>query len=65
MNDDSKISYRRAEAARYLNVSVRTIDQLKHDGELPFCMVGRKLILFLRKDLDAFLLSKRIAVRED
>ena len=63
--DEDRISYRRLEAAKYLNVSVRTIDQLKHNGDLPFCRVGRKVILFLKKDLDAFLLSRRIAVREE
>ena len=64
MNDD-KISYRRAEAAQYLNVSVRTIDQLKHNGDLPFCRLGRRLVLFLKKDLDALLQRRRIAARED
>ena len=55
---------RRPEAARYLGCSVRQLDAMKADGDLPFCCLGRRLIVFRGDDLDAFMERHRIAVRE-
>jgi excisionase family DNA binding protein len=55
-----KAYLRRHEAAEYLGCSVRQIDALKHDGELPFHMLGRRLIVFSRTDLDAMMTRRKI-----
>ena len=55
---------RRPEAARYLGCSVRQLDAMKADGDLPFCCLGRRLIVFRVDDLDAFMERHRVAVRE-
>jgi excisionase family DNA binding protein len=54
--------YRRQEAATYLRCSVRKIDQWKHDGDLPFCKLSGRLIVFRRDDLDALMERHRIDV---
>ena len=41
---------------------IRTLDALKHDGELPFYRVGRRLIAFKIRDLEAFMQKRRIDV---
>ena len=50
LNDESvtvpRIYLRRHEAARYLACSVRQVDQMKHDGALPFHRLGRRFIVF-------------------
>jgi len=53
---------RRHEAARYLACSVRQIDDLKHNGALPYIYLSRRLIMFKMADLDAFMEKHRIAV---
>jgi excisionase family DNA binding protein len=53
---------RRHEAARYLACSVRQVDELKHNGALPYIHLGRRLIIFKMADLDAFMEKHRIAV---
>jgi excisionase family DNA binding protein len=58
-----KTYFRREEAAEYLCLSIRTLDQLKHDGDLPFCKIGA-VIVFMKRDLDAFMMGSRIAVGE-
>jgi excisionase family DNA binding protein len=63
MNSRQKEYFRRVEAAEYLSISVRTLDQLKHDGDIPFCKIGM-LVLFTKKDMDDFMMSRRIAVGE-
>jgi len=55
---------RRPEAAQYIGCSVRQLDAMKADGDLPFCCLGRRLIVFRVEDLDAFMQRHRIAVRE-
>lgn len=56
-----KTYLRRHEAAKYLGCSVRQIDVMKHDGELPFHMLGRRLIVFSRTDLDALMANHKVA----
>ena len=55
---------RRPEAARYLGCSVRQLDTMKADGEIPFCYLGRRLIAFRIEDLDEFMSKHRIAIGE-
>lgn len=55
---------RRREAAKYLGCSVRLIDELKHNGDLPFCRLGRRLIVFKTTDLDGMMSRRRIDIRE-
>ena len=59
-----KAYLRRHEAAQYLACSVRQLDELKHDGEIPHIYLGRRLIVFKIKDLDDFMDRHRIAVGE-
>ena len=53
---------RRSETARYLGCSIRTLDALKHDGELPYYRMGPRLIVFKIHDLEAFMQKRRIDV---
>ena len=55
---------RRREAAHYLGCSVRRVDQLKHDGELPFHRIGRRRIVFKTDDLNALMEKTRVAADE-
>jgi len=55
---------RRHEAAQYIACSVRQLDELKHNGEIPYIYLGRRLIVFKIKDLDDFMERHRVAVGE-
>ena len=59
-----KTYMRRNEAAEYLGCSPRHIDMMKHDGDVPFCRLGGRLIVFKRADLDALMERRRVAVGE-
>jgi excisionase family DNA binding protein len=61
LSSAAKVYLRRHEAAKYLGCSVRQIDVMKHDGELPFHMLGRRLIVFSRTDLDALMAKYKVA----
>jgi len=53
---DVRVRYLRREgAARYIGCSLRQLDELKHDGEIPFYRLGRRLIVFRIDDLEAFM----------
>jgi len=56
---------RRHEAAKYLGCSVRQIDQMKHDGDLPFHQLGRRLIVFKCDDLDKLMKDHRISLDDE
>lgn len=43
------------QVARYLNVSVRTVDSLMRARKLPFIKLTRKLVRFRRQDVDEYL----------
>lgn len=60
----TKLYLRRQEAANYLGCSVRQIDQMKHDGDLPFHKLGRRLIVFKAQDLDALMKRSRVDVSD-
>ena len=55
--------FRRKDAADYIQVCMRTLDQLKADGDMPFCKVGATVV-FMKQDLDAFMMKQRIAIGE-
>ena len=48
----------RKEAASYLGISVRTFDRMQIEAAIPFVIVGRRR-KYLRRDLEAYLLSRR------
>jgi len=53
----------RKDAARYLTISVRTLDKLEQEGEIPYSKLGngiRSRVVYQRKDLDALLERMRI-----
>jgi excisionase family DNA binding protein len=53
----------RKDAARYLTISVRTLDKLEQEGEIPYSKLGngiRSRVVYQRKDLDALLERIRI-----
>ena len=61
---ESKIYFRRQEAADYLAVCIRQLDEWKATGELPFIYLSRRLVVFARSDLDQFMMRHRVAVDE-
>ena len=63
--DKSQKYLRREQAAEYIGVSLRTLDQLKHDGDIPFYQLSRRLIVYGREDLDVFMESHRVAMGRD
>jgi excisionase family DNA binding protein len=60
---EAKVYLRRHEAAKYLGCSVRQIDSLKHDGDLPFHRLGRRLIVFKTEDIEALMRKSRISIK--
>lgn len=55
---DEPIGLKRKEAADMLRVSIRTVDRLISDGELPASKVGRS-VRILRADIEALLSPER------
>ena len=53
---------RRAAAARYVGLSVRTIDDLKSKGDLPHYAHGSS-VLFKVEDLETYMERQRVDVR--
>lgn len=58
----SKVYFRRQEAADYLAVSLRQLDEWKATGDIPFISLGRRLVVFSREDLDEFMRDRRVVV---
>lgn len=52
--------FRREQAAAYIGCSLRQLDELKYQGELPFHRLGRRLIVFRVDDLEAFMDRYRV-----
>jgi len=53
---------RRPEAATYLSISLRQLDELKAVGEIPFVYLGRRLVRFKRQDLDEYMEKHRVVL---
>lgn len=60
-NQPQKKKLTRPEAADYLGVTARTMANWHSSGrvKIPFYKVGRKKVLYLQSDLDAYLASVR------
>ncbi len=52
---------RRASAARYCGISLRTLGEFQRRRILPYVRLGRRCILFKREDLDRALERFRVA----
>ena len=52
---------RRAEAARFLNISPRTLTEWQRRRIVPYCKVSHRVCLFRQADLDRALLRFRVA----
>jgi excisionase family DNA binding protein len=56
----------RKEAAEYLRISVRTLDKLAKEGEIPYSKLGdgiRARVVYQHKDLDAYVERTRVDPR--
>lgn len=53
--------FRRAGAARYLGVSVRTIGEFQRRHIVPFAKISSRCVLFKREDLDKAIERFRVA----
>ncbi|PSN06761.1 helix-turn-helix domain-containing protein [Siccibacter turicensis] len=60
-HQSSDSRFTRNEAAEYLGLSARTLANWHSSGrvKIPFYKVGRKKVLYLKSDLDAYLASVR------
>lgn len=53
----------RKEAAEFLRISVRTLDKLAQDGEIPYSKLGndsRARVVYQRKDLQGYIERTRV-----
>lgn len=50
---------RRRDAAHYLCVSLRTLDRLAAEGNIPFCKL-EGVVVYDRQDLDAFISKRKV-----
>lgn len=59
--DEQEKKYTRPEAAAYIGVAASTMANWHSTGrvKIPFYKVGRKKVLYLKADLDAYLASVR------
>jgi hypothetical protein len=53
--------FRRAGAARYCGISLRSLGEFQRRRMLPYVRLGRRCILFKREDLDRALERFRVA----
>jgi len=53
--------FRRAGAARYCGISLRTLGEFQRRRILPYVRLGRRCVLFKREDLDRALERFRVA----
>lgn len=51
----------KAQAAQYLGVSARTIDYFRTRGNLPFHIIGGKLVRFDARELEAWALGREVS----
>ena len=53
---------RREAAAEYLSCSVRYLDQLKANGEIPFIRMASKIVVYDIEDLDQYMARLKVKV---
>jgi excisionase family DNA binding protein len=58
MSDAQQSYFDRPEAARYLRVSLRTLDRLRAEGKLRACRPAPDRAVFRRADLDRYMESQ-------
>ncbi len=51
---------RPGQAAAYLGLSRRYVQQLSAEGRLPYHRIGKRCVVYARTDLDAFLAACRV-----
>jgi excisionase family DNA binding protein len=51
------------QAAVFLKIKLRTVYTKAEQGELPFCRVGKRKLLFAKADLNNYLASRRVKSR--
>lgn len=62
----SKKYLNRHEAADYIDVSLRKLDQLAADGEIPYSKLGvspRSRVLYCRDDLDKYIENNKVQIQ--
>lgn len=55
----------KAQAAEFLGVSVRTVDYFRTRGNLPFHIIGGKLVRFSPRELEAWALGREDSSNND
>ncbi len=58
--DNSSEYFTKAEAAKYVRMSARTLDAAKAQGALPYYRIGSRKVLFRKSDLDKWLAPCRV-----
>jgi excisionase family DNA binding protein len=53
------------QAAVFLKIKLRTVYTKAEQGELPFCRVGKRKLLFAKADLNNYLASRRVKSRDE
>ena len=53
------------QAAAFLKIKLGTVYAKAERGELPFCKVGKRKLLFAKADLDNYLASRRVKSRDE
>jgi len=53
------------QTAFFLKVKLRTVYVKAEQGELPFCRVGKRKLLFAKADLNNYLASRRVKSRDE
>ena len=55
----------KAQAAEFLGVSVRTVDYFRTRGNLPFHIIGGKLVRFDVRELERWALGREVSTDND
>lgn len=53
------------QAAAFLKIKLGTVYAKAERGELPFCKVGKRKLLFAKADLDNYLASRRVKSHDE
>ncbi len=59
-----KTNLSRRESAEYMGISIRLFDQMKARGDIPFTRLTSRRLIFARKELDALIHERRIAIED-
>ena len=53
------------QAADYLGISIRSIDYFRTKGDLPFHVLNGKLVRFVPRELEAWVLGNKVSSGND